>query len=302
MQQNHTIPSERNTMSRYGILKVCFDAFSSKKRRGTTPANIYEQFCYADFIHFSFTGKERDEETGYGYFGARYMDHELMTMWLSVDPLADKYPAISPYAYCAWNPVKLVDPDGKETIENDDWYRNNVGDIVWDESVKGPGDLPEDCSYLGEKGVGVNEQGDITRVYNSDGTIDDISQTLPQVDITDKGKRKSAEVAAKIPFALSVALYDGPELGPADAVAILGSLWLSVYATTLWVMEEISTPLDEKSNIQQYEEHTRGARNSTWDKHTQKRPGQVTGQQRNDNRGNKNRKFQPKPNSNKKKK
>ena len=61
-----------------------------------------------------FTGKELDEETGYGYFGARYMDHELMTMWLSVDPMSDKYPSISPYAYCAWNPVKLVDPDGRE--------------------------------------------------------------------------------------------------------------------------------------------------------------------------------------------
>lgn len=60
----------------------------------------------------AFTGKEKDEETGYGYFGARYMDHELMTMWLSVDPMANKYPSISPYAYCAWNPVKLVDPDG----------------------------------------------------------------------------------------------------------------------------------------------------------------------------------------------
>ena len=66
---------------------------------------------------FTFTGKERDEETGYGYFGARYMDHELMTMWLSVDPLADKYPSISPYAYCAWNPVKLIDPDGQDTVD-----------------------------------------------------------------------------------------------------------------------------------------------------------------------------------------
>ena len=65
---------------------------------------------------YTFTGKEKDEETGYGYFGARYMDHELMTMWLSVDPMADKYPSISPYAYCAWNPVKLVDPDGREVI------------------------------------------------------------------------------------------------------------------------------------------------------------------------------------------
>jgi RHS repeat-associated protein len=64
-----------------------------------------------------------DEETGYGYLprqarqahhGARYMDHELMTMWLSVDPMADKYPSISPYAYCAWNPVRLIDPDGMD--------------------------------------------------------------------------------------------------------------------------------------------------------------------------------------------
>lgn len=42
------------------------------------------------------------------------MDHELMTSWLSVDPMADKYPSISPYAYCAWIPVRLLDPDGRE--------------------------------------------------------------------------------------------------------------------------------------------------------------------------------------------
>ena len=64
--------------------------------------------------------EQRDEETGYSYFGARYMDHELMTMWLSVDPMADKYPSISPYAYCNWNPVKLVDPDGKAVWEVDE--------------------------------------------------------------------------------------------------------------------------------------------------------------------------------------
>ena len=62
------------------------------------------------------TGKERDEETGYGYFGARYMDHELMTMWLSVDPMADKYPNISPYNYCMWNPLRVVDPNGMDTV------------------------------------------------------------------------------------------------------------------------------------------------------------------------------------------
>ena len=73
-----------------------------------------DQHPYGYSERFTFTGKERDEETGYGYFGARYMDHELMTLWLSVDPLADKYPSISPYVYCAWNPVKLVDLDGRK--------------------------------------------------------------------------------------------------------------------------------------------------------------------------------------------
>ena len=66
---------------------------------------------------FTFTGKEKDEETGYGYFGARYMDHELMTMWLSVDPMSDKYPSLSPYNYCAWNPIKLTDPNGNEPVK-----------------------------------------------------------------------------------------------------------------------------------------------------------------------------------------
>ena len=72
------------------------------------------------FYPFVSNGKERDEETGFGYFGARYMDHELMTMWLSVDPMADKYPSISPYAYCAWNPIKLVDPNGEEISDHID--------------------------------------------------------------------------------------------------------------------------------------------------------------------------------------
>ncbi len=37
-----------------------------------------------------------------------------MPLWLSVDPLADKYPNISSYAYCAWNPVKYIDEYGLE--------------------------------------------------------------------------------------------------------------------------------------------------------------------------------------------
>ena len=34
--------------------------------------------------------------------------------FLSADPMAEKYYGISPYAYCAGNPVNLVDPEGKK--------------------------------------------------------------------------------------------------------------------------------------------------------------------------------------------
>ena len=112
MQQDCTISLERNAMSEGGIRWMYFDAFSSKSSDRNILINTYEQGYSIAFWCRSFTGKEKDAETGYGYFGARYMDHELMTMWLSVDPLADKYPSISPYAYCAWNPVKLVDQKG----------------------------------------------------------------------------------------------------------------------------------------------------------------------------------------------
>ena len=72
----------------------------------------YNQQGSAYNERFRFTGKERDDETGYDFFGARYYASSL-PLWLSVDPLADKYPYISPYAYCGWNPIKYVDPNGK---------------------------------------------------------------------------------------------------------------------------------------------------------------------------------------------
>ena len=64
------------------------------------------------FTPLSFNGKEKDYESGLHYYGARYYWSELLTGWLSVDPMIDKYPNVSPYNYCFWNPVKQVDPDG----------------------------------------------------------------------------------------------------------------------------------------------------------------------------------------------
>ena len=42
----------------------------------------------------------------------RFLNEKVVQLWLSVDPLADKYPSMSPYMYCAGNPIKYIDPDG----------------------------------------------------------------------------------------------------------------------------------------------------------------------------------------------
>ena len=62
---------------------------------------------------YLFNAKELDEETGLYYYGARYLNPKD-TRWLSVDPMFEKYVGMTPYNYCAGNPVKLVDVDGRE--------------------------------------------------------------------------------------------------------------------------------------------------------------------------------------------
>ena len=61
---------------------------------------------------YKFNGKELDEETGLYYYGARYYDPRV-SIWLSVDPMAEKFPNSSPYNYCLGNPINLIDPDGR---------------------------------------------------------------------------------------------------------------------------------------------------------------------------------------------
>jgi len=62
---------------------------------------------------FKFNAKEFDAETGNYYYGARYYNPKW-SIWLSVDPLFEKYPTLSPYIYTANNPIIYIDPDGKE--------------------------------------------------------------------------------------------------------------------------------------------------------------------------------------------
>jgi RHS repeat-associated protein len=60
---------------------------------------------------YKYTTKERDAESGYDYFGARYYDSRI-GRWMAVDPMAEKYPGVGPFVYAKDNPVRLFDSDG----------------------------------------------------------------------------------------------------------------------------------------------------------------------------------------------
>lgn len=76
-----------------------------------------------------FVGKEKDEETGFSYFGARY-ENAKIGRFVAPDPVRAVDPKTSKtnekqllnpqrlntYAYALNNPYKYVDPDGREAV------------------------------------------------------------------------------------------------------------------------------------------------------------------------------------------
>ena len=78
---------------------------------------------------YLFNAKEFDEETGLYYYGARYYDPRL-SLWMSTDPMQEKYASLSSYAYCGGNPIRLIDSNGMEFTEASEIYISSlVSDI-----------------------------------------------------------------------------------------------------------------------------------------------------------------------------
>ena len=84
---------------------------------------------HGDADRLRFAGKEDLSGPSLGLlplldFGARLYD-PVSLAWDSPDPLADKYPSLSPYAYCKGDPVNFRDPDGLA------WYYDQDGNFIY---------------------------------------------------------------------------------------------------------------------------------------------------------------------------
>ena len=72
---------------------------------------LVDEHSSSEDMPYKFNGKEFDEETGLYYYGARYFDPRL-SLWMSTDRFAEKYPNSSPYSYCLGNPLGYIDING----------------------------------------------------------------------------------------------------------------------------------------------------------------------------------------------
>ena len=154
---------------------------------------------YPERQPYKFGSKEYDEMHGLNWFDfdARYYSG-IIPAFTTPDPLAEKYYSISPYAYCANNPVRYIDPDGR------DWYENTLTGAVYYNNHMGKNDAGKGAM----KGEGWRHMGANGMFTQKDGSNNDqflVAQNGKEGDIS----FSEDVVTGKVSFNMSMMLEGG---------------------------------------------------------------------------------------------
>lgn len=135
---------------------LVFSTTRTYQRMQYYPFGLPYDACYKpEEQPYKYGGKEFIEMHGYDTydFDAR-MYYPALCRFMTMDPLCEKYYATSPYAYCNNNPVKYIDPDGKDVWEID--YEGRIINRIKDKT--------QDAFYMVEK----DSNGDYQRTFSED--------------------------------------------------------------------------------------------------------------------------------------
>ncbi len=96
---------------------------------GSTSYQAVDQRVHASVKRYRYSSKERDDETGFGYHGARYY-LSWLGRWVSVDPLLIESPEASPYMGLGDNPIVFVDRDGRQVTAMERTIERNTREFM----------------------------------------------------------------------------------------------------------------------------------------------------------------------------
>jgi len=160
-----------------GNVKARYDYLPFGEELGSGIGGRTLGLCYgtSDSTNQKFTQKERDNETGLDYFGARYYS-SAQGRFTGPDPIGGSEPlpqSWNLYAYVQGHPINFYDPDGKSTHTDKNGYVVAVYDDG-DLGVYKHGSLKgwNGKSILSKKGKGINRMGE-TEYWDEFRAVDD---------------------------------------------------------------------------------------------------------------------------------
>ena len=135
-------------------------------------------------------------------FNARTYDQSL-GRFLSIDPLAENYYSVSPYAFCSNNPVNFVDPDGERWVDRNGqpiWDNGNWTEYASEEQMKVANVMRSTLTGAWQFAKLVRSKYDITV------TIDELSIPASRNGGTLMGNTKKRLVGGKV-TSMEIILY-----------------------------------------------------------------------------------------------
>jgi RHS repeat-associated protein len=127
---------------------------------------------------FKFTGKESINDFSLGWidFGARMYDRQI-GRWSAIDPLADKMPSYSPYSFSFNNPIRFIDPDGREPFD----VRPNAQALV---AIKN-GLSASDAQHVKLDSKGMIDKQAINSISSESGNFNALKQLVNDTKVYD---------------------------------------------------------------------------------------------------------------------
>ncbi len=235
--------------------------------------NAYQRWLFGD--------KEFDRTHGLDLYDQAARQYDPITgRFRSPDPLAESFAPFSPYLFGAANPLINNDPTGEflDTV----W---DVGNILYDAGAA-----------IYNHATGDHETA---KSHWVDAAADVAAALIPGVPAgTTKVLRAGAKASTKAATKGEVVVVNST----IRTVAKVSPSTTSVNNTdskssSLETVEKQSAKKEDAKS--DYSRHTKGARQSTSDKHTKHRSGKQYGKNKNAKRGEKNRKYEKEPNPNK---